>query len=362
MMRKKKLLIVNFQQFGYHTDTLVYPRYLKDEYEITYFCWDYGYKKVVEDGARVVYLPRTGGEFQRIIRFYSSLRKEMKAGNYDVVFVLCFRGCSLVPFLGPYRTIVLNIITGYVRPGLLKKLAYNGLIRLETITYRHIAMLTEELRAKLGVPVRKSHILPLGAETTDLPPKSFTAMRLLYVGTFVARDIYKSVEGFELFASQYRTRVELSYDLVGYGSPADEEKMRATIEACSSRDLIRWHGRIPQSELRPYRERSNIGVVFVPITDYQAPQPYTKLYEYLAAGMPVLATANDSNKKIVTPANGVLVEDSPRGVCEGLTTIFERLSTYDSESIKRESRKYSFEGIVNDSLRPYLADLLRRKG
>jgi hypothetical protein len=37
---KKKLLIINKIQFGYHTDTFKYCQYLKDEFDITYICFD----------------------------------------------------------------------------------------------------------------------------------------------------------------------------------------------------------------------------------------------------------------------------------------------------------------------------------
>jgi hypothetical protein len=39
---RQQLLIVSFEQFGYHTDSYEYCRYLGDRFRITYLCPDQG--------------------------------------------------------------------------------------------------------------------------------------------------------------------------------------------------------------------------------------------------------------------------------------------------------------------------------
>ena len=37
---KSKIVIINKTQFGYHTDYYKYCEYLKDDYDITFLCFD----------------------------------------------------------------------------------------------------------------------------------------------------------------------------------------------------------------------------------------------------------------------------------------------------------------------------------
>lgn len=358
----KRLLIVNFAQFGYHTDTYMYCKYLKEEYAITYLCWDYGYPRITEDGVHVIHLTRQGSLIQRMIRFLVNAAQLMKETEFDIVFVVYFRMCSMVRFLGRYKRIILDIRTGYVKPGWLKRKLYNGLILLESLAFPTVSVITEELRKVLGIAKRKSHILPLGAEKRNSFPKEFKTMNLFYVGTLTARDIYKTVQGFDRFAAEFAERIEISYDIVGSGSPEAEELLAAAISSARFSHLIRTHGLVPHKLLDPFFERCNIGVVYVPIVVYQQPQPYTKTFEYLLAGMPVLATANATNLKVINSANGVLVTDSSEGVYTGLKKMVGQLHNYDSERIKEESGMYTWAAIITENLRPFLESLAHTGG
>lgn len=65
----KNLVIISQSQFGYHTDTYYYCKYLKEEYTITYLCWDHSLPKIEMDGVRVVYVNREGNALVRTLRF-----------------------------------------------------------------------------------------------------------------------------------------------------------------------------------------------------------------------------------------------------------------------------------------------------
>ena len=51
---RKTLLMVSFEQFGYHPDSYEYCRYLADRYRITYLCPDQGLPRKELDGVEVL--------------------------------------------------------------------------------------------------------------------------------------------------------------------------------------------------------------------------------------------------------------------------------------------------------------------
>lgn len=364
-VNRKKLLIVHPRgQFGYQTSSYYLSIYLQADFDITYVCWDYGLDRIEEKNVQVKYISRAGGKIQRLWRYVSCISREIKATPYDLVYVVHFYLCSLLRFLANHPRMILDIRTGRIGPreAWLQRKAHNLLIRLESLFFEKVVILSDSLRADLGIAERKCHIFPLGAEQHPVGPKRFDAMRLLYVGTLAQRSIEKTVEGFALFRKEVSPDIGLSYDIVGFGTPEAEGAVENAIRTSGCRDLVRFHGRVPQKRLGPFLEHGNIGVAFVPIDDRYQSQPSTKIFEYHLAGMPVLATATRENARSIKPENGVLVNDDPEDFCNGLRLIHRNLSTYDSEKIKAGSADLSWESIVRRNLAPCLSAFLAERG
>ena len=90
------------------------------------------------------------------------------------------------------------------------------------------------------------------------------------------------------------------------------------------------------------------------MTDFFDVQPTTKTFEYLFAGMPVIATATSEHKKVINDKNGVLVQDNPEGFCNGLKHLYQTRMTYDSSIIKELCSEHAWERIVRENFIPYL--------
>jgi glycosyltransferase involved in cell wall biosynthesis len=80
----------------------------------------------------------------------------------------------------------------------------------------------------------------------------------------------------------------------------------------------------------------------------------TKVFEYLLAGMPVIATRTTENQAVITPERGILIDDSAVSFAEGLRVIAGRLGSYDGPGIAGRSMQYSWAAIVRDNLEPVL--------
>lgn len=89
-----------------------------------------------------------------------------------------------------------------------------------------------------------------------------------------------------------RTHERFAYVVAGPCADADG---RARLEALAARGLIDYHGSLPMAALERLRDEAHIGLVlWRPVllaTQYACPN---KLYEYLAAGLPVVCTPNAS--------------------------------------------------------------------
>jgi glycosyltransferase involved in cell wall biosynthesis len=356
----QRILILSQVQFGSVIAPYQYSRYLKDRFAITYLCWDYGYTRLDEPGVTVVYVSRQGGKIQRLARFVRECLREIRQGEYSLVFVVYFQGCFLLPLLTGWQHKVLDIRTGYVRSPGIKRWLSNRLIFFESVFYKSVTILSESLREDLGIAARKCCLVPLGATHAEFPPKTFEEMHLLYVGTLQHRFIEKTVEGFSRFYDEQQGRPNMSYVIVGGGRPGDEQRLRNAIQRSSCSQRLHYVGWVDHKDLGRYFAQANIGVAFIPLEDHFQVQPATKVFEYLLAGMPVIATNTLENARTINRNNGVLTSDTPEDFCRGLHELLDARQLYDSRAISGASTKYTWSYIINYQLYPFLVSLLEK--
>jgi glycosyltransferase involved in cell wall biosynthesis len=353
---RNRLLIVDQHQFGYLTDTFKYCTYLRDVFDITYLGWDYGDRRVTLQGLDVRYISRSGPRPVRLLRFIRAARKEMRSGNYDHIFIVYFQGASCLRWRTPVEKCFIDIRTGSDRPSLIHRWLENYLLRHEVPLFRNRSIISASLIDDLGFDRKQFHVLPLGGEPMMLPQKEFQELKLFYVGTLDQRGIHLTVEGLTRFHEQMASPVPVRYDIVGSGPAEDERLLHEAMQRSALRPHIHFHGRVPNAELRPFMERANIGVAFLPWKRYYDCQPSTKVFEYLLAGMPVIATATTENNAVINDSNGVVTPDSVEGFTDGLRRLYERRACYDSGKIKTQAAPYAWENIVLHNLLPYLQE------
>ena len=360
--RRPRLVVVSQDQFGYLTDSYMYCKYLRADFDITYIGWDFGLPAASLGGVTVFNLPRVGGKIRRMLAFLWSALRVVRQGDFDLLFVEQFPFCSFVLLFGGRRSrTILDIRTGYVRDSVPMRILVNRMIWLESLAFPLVMIISESLRRFLGIPAAISQVLPLGAESLEIPPKAFTGLRLFYVGSLDYRHIDETVRGLDLFLRRRQEPVQATYDIVGFGSPESEDRLRQAINASCSPEQIIFHGRVPNAALRPFLERNTVGVAFIPLKKHYDCQPATKVFEYLLAGMAVIATRTRENERVVNDNNGVLTADNAEAFCEGLEALWMRLGTFDSGRIRAESAEYAWDRIVGDILRPSLLRVLAKE-
>lgn len=353
---KKRLLLVNPAQFGYSAGHYYYCKYLKAQYDIQYICFDRGNRKLELEGVDVTYVDFSLGKITRLLSFLRIITKISKEFNPDVLFVVYFNLSFLVSILSKGKLKILDIRTGSLIQNNWKRGLSNKIIYFQSLFFPRVIILSESLRGLLKISKRKSLILPLGAEIYYKGEKDFEQLNLLYVGSLDGRRIYETVEGFSSFLKMLPNNDKAYYTIIGFGSQNDESLIRSLIEKNNLASHVFFEGLKNYSELAPYFENANVGVAYVPVTEYYQRQPLTKIFEYALSGMFTIATNTYENKRIINNINGTICNDSSISFQESLQLVYNNRSKLKADPIRKTLLNYQWEVLVKNLLYPFISN------
>ena len=351
--KKLNLLILCQNQFGYHIDTYFYCKYLRNQHNITYLCWNYSMPEQSMDGVKIVSVSRNGNILIRNYRYILAAMRYMTHNCIDVCFIKYFRGCSLLRLFFPWKIFIFDIRSGYINQNFFLGWLYNSFLKFESIFFNHITVISKALAKKLNLH-KKFSIIPLGSIPMSDKNKNFNTISLLYVGTLSNRQIHKTIQGIYFFLQkESKGHVPLIYTIIGDSDGNELEELEHLTNKLKLQNHVKLLGRIPYEQLRPHFDTHNIGVSFVPITPYFDVQPVTKSFDYLLSGMPVIATATSQNKLIINKTNGVLINDTIEDFAKGVEKIYNSSALFNSQAIREASQIYHWRLIVGE-LEKYL--------
>lgn len=353
---RKRLLIIGRSQFGYHIDTYFYCKYLADLYQVTYLGWDYDRPRVSLEGITIRYVSRRGGKVRRFLRLIHRAGEELRR-DHDHVLLKYFAGCSVIRALALGERMILDVRTARVTGHRMARRFYDALLRLEAKLFGNVTIISKSLANRLGLSAGKVHVLPLGADVISGSRKHFERLDCLYVGTLNNRNVEDTVRGFALFHDGADGELVRTYTIIGSGDHGEEQELAQIARTLGVGAHVSLLGPIPHQKLAPYFERCNVGVSFIPLTEYFDCQPPTKTFEYLLSGMPVIATRTTENRRVITDTNGLLIDDTAEGFASGLAEMVRRRNQLDSDQIREASLEFTWERIVLENLHPYLESL-----
>lgn len=342
---KKKLLIISQSQFGYLIDYVKYCEYLKYDFDITYLCWDYGKPKVIEPNINVIYISRRGNIILRNIRFILFILKFIKQNRFNFIFIAYFLGSSVIPIHIKNNSLIhLDIRTGNVSNNIVNRITYNTILRIESKSFSSISIISTGLRQSLGIH-NQAFILPLGATPILINHQNKSQLHLLYVGTLTNRRLEKTIIGIKIFLEK-QPNADIVYTIIGEGWNHENENLQKIINKLNLQKHIKLNGYIPHKELIQYYKEANVGISFIPMTPYFNFQPATKTFEYLMAGMPVIATKTFANKEIVKDENGILIDDNPQSFANGINQMYRYYSSFSEKNIIKSVEGYEWSRII----------------
>lgn len=343
----QKLLIISKEQFGYHTDIYKWCEHLRDEYDIKVITFE-GKPKIELPGVKNCYVSNKGHRTIRGLRYVLTCLWHLLFFK-GIVFVCYFKECGILKRCFPWKKMILDIRTLDVTNDSAVRAKQDAILKKCTDSYDFVTIISEGLRRKISLPEEKSAILPLGADIASTTDKSFEKLRLLYVGTLFNRDVHKTIEGLAI-AMENNPGMDIHYDIVGDGVGNELQELQGLVAKKGLEKHVTLHGYIQHKELKPFLDECNIGVSFVPMTEYYEHQPATKSFEYILSGLYTIATSTYCNKDIITDENGVLIEDTPESFAKAICEIYENRNLIKAGKIRETLKPYLWENIVKKDM------------
>lgn len=343
---KEKLTIINKEQFGSLTDSLKWCQYLRDRYDITFLCFDSGRSRLYLDGIKVIYISSCGPKFFRAIRFFFICCINILK-NRSKVLVVYFNNCHLFKLLFPKIKMQMDIRTLAVLGDKESRSEYNEGIKYSSKYFDIVSVISERIRDVLGLNGNNTYILPLGADIISDVPKDYSEIKLLYVGTLNGRRISDTIAGLYDFISNNKD-VVVTYDIVGDGFELNN--LKKLVKKLGLMNVVTFHGHIPYDELSPFYAKCNVGVSYVPMTDYYDNQPPTKVYEYALSGLFQIATSTSANRGLISNSNGVLIKDNSDDFSFALSKVYAMRNTIDEIVIRSSLSHSTWTRIVHEDL------------
>lgn len=350
-IRMGRVLIIHNGPIGSLVDAMKWCETLRHHYEVYYLELD-GVGRVPVEGVHTLTVPSKGSRIFRGLRFlfYALVKTVSFRGAVIVVF---FPGCWLLKAFCFWRTLILDVRTLSVRQTEHARKKENAKIRFACKLYNHVTIIQEDLIKELRLPAEKFSIVPLGSDVISDSDKTFDSIRLLYVGTLDGRHIDETITGVRLFLER-NPGATISYDIVGDGREYTKDDLMRDIAENGLSEYITAYGRILNSELKPFFDKNNVGVSFVPRTPWFDHQPPTKTFEYITSGLYCIATNTTENARIINSNNGCLHEDNAEGFCQAIERTQGILPNIKSSLIKESIKGFSWPEIVARDLIPVI--------
>lgn len=358
-MSKPKLVILYPNQFGYHTDTYKYCEHLRESFEITYFCFDQGFKRISLQNIDVVYLAYNKGKIKRLAHLYKQVIIYTCEVHTDIIFTVQFKFCFLIGLFAKAKVKILDYRTSDLNSNSIIRWLKNVWLWSDSLFFGSVTVISEGCRDILFLNKKRTFILPLGGDILSIKPHSYSQITMLYVGSFHLRNIHQTIEGVALFITKNKEYSSmLSYNIIGFGKNNDEEKIKNAIRQNGLTEIVTYVGRVNYQDLPNWFDYCNIGVSYVPKTQGYEFQPVTKTFEYVNSGLFTIATSTFENKKMITPQNGVLCDDTPESFAEALEQVFRIKDSIREAEVRESMREYQWGKIIDNILKPYLLRLL----
>jgi glycosyltransferase involved in cell wall biosynthesis len=288
------------------------------------------------------------------MHFIQTSRKYIKENKFDNIFIVYFQAAFLLGLLFRSENTIMDIRTGAVWYDPKKRKIDDRILKFESLFFKHVTVISECLSKRLKINEKKVHILPLGSDSFVTSEKSYDTLKLLYVGGFNNRNIADTIYGLKIFMDDININIDIQYDIVGYGHDFEESKIVEAIDNTNLSEYITFHGKISYAKLKPFFEKSNVGVCYVPVTDYFNCQPSTKLFEYVNSGLVCIATNTDENRAYIDNKNGILCMDNSDSFAKALAKLHNNREKYNTEEIINTLEKFSWKKIISDNLSIYL--------
>jgi len=179
---------------------------------------------------------------------------------------------------------------------------------------------------------------------------------VMYTGTLEA---YQRLDLLVEAAVEVRARIPDVRCVVIGGTPAQVAELRRTASSRAIDGVFRWVEAVPPDEVPRFHQMADVLVT----TRARGTNVPLKIYQYLRADRPIVATAIRAHTQVLEPGTAELVSPEPAAIAAGLVRVLtDRAHARQlAEGAGRLARERYGEHVYLERLRALLARLPRRR-
>ncbi len=332
----------------------------------------------VLDRRKIYRIPLAGGKRGKRKRMLSFILKSVDFfDKHDFSIVHIHSSCAyfgLIKILTSNRAKFIYHTTSYpISSSHIKAVRRMICLFFESLFMDKIIVQSQELKEKLiGIRgLKRTEVVPVGFNRKILYPVAENEKHrlknllnihendpvLVYCGVIAKlRQLDRLMEAFKKVRSIFE---DVKLVMIGDGNALEE--IKALARSLQIEKTMIFTGRIPHHEVVNYIGIGDIGISYIPINENYHYNPPLKTFEYLACGLPTVATRTMSNSIIIThDFNGILCDDSPEDVS---MSIINLLKDKNKQALLRQNARksimaFDFEHIAKTKLIPLYENLL----
>jgi glycosyltransferase involved in cell wall biosynthesis len=336
-------------------------------------------KEMIEvvDGRKYYRIPLKEGKRNKksVFSFIIKIIKYIRNNEFDIVHI----GHSpqyfiLLKFLCSKKSkFIFHLLSYPIADSSFSAIKRMIIIFIQSLFMNSIIIQSEELKKKMiGIRgLKKTDVVQVGFNKNYFYPVDSKishhyrqALRikqkdrvLIYSGVISkSRNLTILIDAIKKVHSDFQ---DLKLLMIGDGDAIND--IKKLVEKYGIINNVVFTGRIPHKEVVNYICIGDIGISYIPVNESYNYNPPLKTFEYMACGLPTIATRTESNQKIITEGvNGILVDDTSEDMAEAILHLLkdEKKQNLLSENARKSIMRNDFEYIVKTSLIPIYRNLL----
>jgi len=179
--------------------------------------------------------------------------------------------------------------------------------------------------------------------------------KVIYIGSLnQRRQLENMIHAIALAKPQAKFTVDI------YGSGDGSDKLQQLVQQNDLDDIVHFKGMVEPETIQNILHKYDIGLCYTHRSLYETAPPL-KAVEYLACGVPVIATNTQGNATFIQDSvNGLLVDEAPEIFGEGIVRLIQNPQLHYKmvENSRNSIEDFSWTKLVHNRLVPYYLSLL----
>lgn len=189
-----------------------------------------------------------------------------------------------------------------------------------------VVTLSDDLAAKIQenyrVDLDSIEIVPSGVDVDEFKPvgsRPGNQLSLVYVGTInELRGLDTIVEAVSILNQETQSKIRVC--LIGGGNDAYISELLSSFEKTAPDVMVKYHGYVDHNDVPQVAGENDVAISLMPgLESYEVSSP-AKIYEYLALGLPVIATDIPAHRRMLTHGQDAIIvdEEAPQQVADAV--------------------------------------------